>query len=160
VRITPRDIRQQQFIRKLFRGIDPREVEAFLEGVAEDYEAVLREAALLREQVVALEERARGVAEREKTLQDALVTAERLGEDIKGAARREAELVVHEAQARAEKLVEASRGEEAKLRADILMLKRLRRQAAEELRALLERYERLMQMDTETEAVPDGDDGG
>ena len=78
MRITPHDIRQQQFSSKMFKGYDPQEVDAFLDDVAEDYEAVLKEVALLKEQIAAQEERARGVTERERTLQDTLVTTQRL----------------------------------------------------------------------------------
>ena len=59
MRITPHDIRQQQFTSKIFKGYDPHEVDAFLDDVAEDYESVLKETALLREQMAAIEERAR-----------------------------------------------------------------------------------------------------
>ena len=51
MRITPHDIRQQQFSSKMLKGYDPHEVDAFLDDVAEDYESVLKETALLREQI-------------------------------------------------------------------------------------------------------------
>jgi len=51
----------------MFKGYDPQEVDAFLDDVAEDYEAVLKEVALLKEQIAVQEERARGVTERERT---------------------------------------------------------------------------------------------
>ena len=91
MRITPHDIRQQQFTSKMLKGYDPQEVDAFLDDVAEDYEAVLKETALLKEQMAAIEERSRGVAEREKSLQETLVTTQRLAEEMKAAARREAD---------------------------------------------------------------------
>src|SRR5439155_28986 len=65
MRITPHDIRQQQFSSKMLKGYDPQEVDAFLDDVAEDYEALLKEAALLKEQIAAQEERAR-VARRDR----------------------------------------------------------------------------------------------
>ena len=43
MRITPQDIRQQQFTVRTFRGFDPQEVDAFLEDVADDYETKLKE---------------------------------------------------------------------------------------------------------------------
>ena len=49
MRITPHDIRQQQFTSKMLKGYDPQEVDAFLDDVAEDYESVLKETALLKE---------------------------------------------------------------------------------------------------------------
>jgi cell division initiation protein len=144
MRITPHDIRQQQFTSKMFKGYDPQEVDAFLDDVAEDYEAVLKEAALLKEQMTAIEERSRGVAERERSLQETLVTTQRLAEEMKAAARREAELIVREAELRAEKVLEAVRGEEARIRTEIHALRRMRRQVFEEMTSTLERYQRLV----------------
>ena len=144
MRITPHDIRQQQFSSKMFRGYDPQEVDAFLDDVAEDYEALLKEAALLKEQIAVQEERSRGVTERERTLQETLVTTQRLVEEMKSSARREAELIVREAELTGEKSLEAARGEEARLRADIHALKRTRRQLIEDVLATLERYHRMI----------------
>jgi len=155
MRITPHDIRQQQFTSKLFKGYDPQEVDAFLDDVAEDYESVLKEAALLKEQMVAQEERSRGVTEREKSLQETLVTTQRLAEEMKAASRREAELIVREAELRAEKVLEAVRGEEARIRTEIHALRRMRRQVFEEMASTLERYQRLMSVEDLSE-----DDGG
>jgi len=113
MRISPLDIRQQQFTVKMLRGFDPHEVDAFLDDVAEDYEAVLRENALLKEQLITLEERSRGVADREKAIQDTLVATQRLGDEMKAAARREAELHMREAELHGEKVLEGARSEEA-----------------------------------------------
>lgn len=143
MRISPLDIRQQQFSRRL-RGFDTEEVDAFLDDVADDYEAVLKENALLKEQLAVAEERSRGLGERERALQETLVTTQRLVEEMKAAGRREAELHVREAELRGEKLLEAARSEEAKLRSEIQALRRTRRELLEELRAVLERYHRLM----------------
>ena len=144
MRITPHDIRQQQFSSKMLKGYDPQEVDAFLDDVAEDYEAVLKEVALLKEQIVAQEERARGVTERERTLQETLVTTQRLVEEMKNNARREAELVLREAEINADKSLEGARSEEGRIRADIMALKRVRRQVVEEVVATLERFHRLV----------------
>jgi cell division initiation protein len=155
MRITPHDIRQQQFTSKMFKGYDPQEVDAFLDDVAEDYESVLKDAALLKEQMAAIEERSRGVSEREKSLQETLVTTQRLAEEMKASARREAELIVREAELRAEKVLEAVRGEEARIRTEIHALRRMRRQVFEETTSTLERYQRLVT----AEDPPDEDDG-
>src|SRR5919109_3000422 len=144
MRITPHDIRQQQFTVRMFRGFDAQEVDAFLEDVADDYEALLKENQLLKEQIAAQDERSRGVLEREKTLQDTLVTTQRLVDEMKAAAKREADLIVREAELRGEKAVEAARGEEAKIRAEIQSIKRMRRQLVEELAATMARYQRML----------------
>jgi cell division initiation protein len=152
MRLSPLDIRQQQFTVRMFRGFDPQEVDAFLEDVAEDYESALRESALLKEQLSALEERSRGLAEREKALQDTLLTTQRLAEDMKESARREAQLLVREAELRGEKMLEEVRAEEARIRSDIKTLRRTQRQLVEDLRSTLERYQRLFLADLPPES--------
>ncbi len=143
MRITPMDIRKQQFTLKLFRGFDVQEVDTFLDDVADDYEKLVKENAILKEQLGALEERLRGVEEREKLLQETLVTTQRVAEEMKESARREAQLVMREAELQADKLLEEARAEEAKIKHDLLSLKRMRRQIAEGIRATLEMYQRL-----------------
>ena len=152
MRISPHDIRQQRFTIRTFRGADSQEVSAFLEDVADDYETLLKENQLLKEQLSAHEDRQRGVVERERTLQDTLVTTQRLVEEMKMAAKREADLIVREAELRGDKAVEAARSEEAKLRVEIHALRRLRRQAAEEVASTLERYQRLLHVEAEDDA--------
>ncbi len=151
MRINPIDIRQQQFSVRMFRGLDASEVEAFLEDVAEDYESIMKENALLKEQLAALEERTRNLAEREKTLQETLVTTHRLAEEMKAASKREGQLVLREAELGAEKIMEESRAEEAKIHTEILALKRLRRQLVDDLRATVTRYERMLARDDVTD---------
>jgi cell division initiation protein len=163
MRITPTDIREQQFSKRL-RGCDAEEVAAFLEAVAEDYEAVVKENALLREELSSMEERARNLTEHERTLQDTLVTAHRLTEDMKASSKREAQLVLREAELAAEKVMEEARAEEARIRADILAIKRVRRQLVDELRATLNRYDRMLAREgaiaDEPVAVDENGDGG
>jgi cell division initiation protein len=152
MRLTPLDIRQQQFTVKMFRGFDPQEVDAFLEDVAEDYEAVLKENALLKEQLSAHEERSRGLLDAERTLKETLVTTQKIAEEIREQARRDAQLLIREAQLQGEKLVEEARAEEARIRSEIKQLRRTHRQLIEELRAAVDRYQRLLSDEAEFEA--------
>src|SRR2546430_502152 len=88
MRISPLDIRQQQFTVKMLRGFDKHEVDAFLDDVADDYEAVLRENALLKEQLATLEERSRGLASRDAILgwQDGVLRVRVTAPPVEGAA--------------------------------------------------------------------------
>jgi cell division initiation protein len=144
VRITPMDIREQQFTVKMFRGFDVQEVDMFLEDLAEDYETLLKENQLLKEQLQAMEERGRDLEDRERALQGALVTTQRVTEEMKESARREAALLVREAELRGEKTVQAAQTSEAAIQAQVTALKRMRRQLAEGLRTTLEMYQRLL----------------
>ena len=155
MRISALDIRQQQFTVRMFRGLDAQEVEAFLDDVAEDYESVVNENALLKEQLAVLEERSRNITEHERTLQDTLVTTHRLTEEMKQAAKREADMIVRDAELRGEKVAEAVRAEEARVKQELASLKRMRHQLVEELRATLARYDRMF---TAARAPEAGDD--
>ena len=143
MRMTATDIRQQQFAVRLFRGFDPQEVDAFLEEMADDVEELSRENALLKEQLVVVEEKSRGVEGREKTLQETLVTTQKIAEEFKENARREAELVLREAHLRAEKFMQDAREEHAKLTAEVSALRRLRRQLGEEIMSTIAAHKRL-----------------
>ena len=158
MRITPMDIRQQQFTVKMFRGFDTQEVDTFLEDLAEDYEALLKENSLLKEQLQALEERTRGLEEREKVLQETLVTTQRLVEEMKDQARREASVIIREAEVQADRIIGASRAAEGSLQSEIIALKRTRRQLAEGLRSTVEMYQRLLDQDIQDIKAAAGDE--
>jgi cell division initiation protein len=141
--MTATDIRQQQFAVRLFRGFDPQEVDAFLEEMADEVEELGRENALLKEQLVQLEEKSKGVEGREKTLQETLVTTQKIAEEFKENSRREAELILREAHLRAEKVMQDTREEHAKLTAEVGGLRRLRRRLGEEILNTLATHKRL-----------------
>jgi cell division initiation protein len=155
MRISALDIRQQQFTVRMFRGLDSQEVVAFLEDVAEDYESVVKENALLKEQLAVLEERSRNIIEHERMLQETLLTTHRLTEEMKQAAKREADMIVRDAELRGEKLSEETRAEEARMTLELQSLRRMRRQLVEDLRSTLARYDRLLA----SEQIPDAADG-
>ena len=147
MRLSAADIRQQQFAVKLFRGFDPQEVDAFLEEIADDFEELTKENNLLKDQLVALEERNKGIEVRERTLQETLVTTQKIAEEFKENARVQAELLVREGQLRADKLMQDSRDEHVRLSAEIGSLKRLRRQLVEEVLGTVTKYKRLIEQE-------------
>ena len=152
MRMTATDIRQQQFAVRLFRGFDPQEVDAFLEEMADEVEELARENALLKEQLIQLEEKSKGVEGREKTLHETLVTTQKIAEEFKENSRREAELILREAHLRAEKVMQDTREEHAKLTAEVGGLRRLRRQLGEEIMNTLATHKRLAE-----QALAEGD---
>jgi cell division initiation protein len=154
MRITPMDIRQQQFTVKMFRGFDVQEVDTFLEDLADDYETLMRENALLKEQLQSMEERLRGLEDREKVLKETLVTTHKLVEDMKQGAQREAELHVKEAEMRARKIVESAHQAAAPVETQIAALRTTRRQMAESLRATLEMFQRLVEQELPLDGEP------
>jgi cell division initiation protein len=145
MRLTATQIREQQFAMKLFRGFVPGEVDAFLEEIADDVEELTRENEYLKEQLARLEDKNRGAEGREKTLQETLVTTQKIAEEFKDNARREGELILREAHLRAEKFIQDAREEHAKLTAEVNALRRQRRQLGEELLGIANTHKRLVE---------------
>ena len=157
MRLSPADIRQQHFTERMFKGFDKDEVDRFLDQIAEDYESVIKENALLKEQLSAFEERSRATAELEKTLQDTLVNAQRVTDEMKANTKREVELMLREARLTGEKILEEARSEEARIVSEMKTIKRTRRQLVEDLRATLAQYQRMFA--GEAFGAGDDDDG-
>ena len=122
MRITPLDIRKQEF-RKGMRGLDAEEVYAFLSTVGDEYEAVLNDNKALRERVLELDDKVQEYRTMERTLRDTLITAERVTIDAKDNARREANLIIKEAQIEAEKALRDIKSEAMRLRQDVSRLR-------------------------------------
>jgi cell division initiation protein len=134
MRITPLDVRNHPF-RTRFSGYDREEVDAFLRMTAEDYEEVVREAELLREQVIKLEAKISDLAANESILQETLTST----------AVQEAEVRVGEAAVKAEKTPGAAHRRAAKLAEDIRELKQLRTRLAASVRAAIETHMGLLE---------------
>lgn len=117
-RLTPVDIRAQEFTRGAW-GYSTADVEDFRERVAEEMERLARERVALEERLHNFREQLKSLREREKAINDAVMMAQELREGTKQAAQREADLIIREAHAKAESIVQESRTTEAALRRDI-----------------------------------------
>jgi cell division initiation protein len=150
MRITPLDIQQKQFPMK-FRGFDVEEVYAFLEVIREEMEDLLRENASLKEDVIRQEAQIKEYKDMETTLRETLMTAQQMVEDYKTNARKEAELLVREAELKADALMKEAQEKVIKIHEDIVDLKGIRRHFKEELKRLIEGHLKMLEYDKERE---------
>ena len=139
MRITPLDLRNHRFPRRV-AGYAQEEVDDFLRLVAEDYEAALREAEAQREQVTRLEQRVEELGINEKILQETLITAQKLSEDLKQTSMKEAEIIVSEAEVKGEKILDAAHRRAAKLAEDIREMKQLKTRLSTAVRAAIDTH--------------------
>jgi cell division initiation protein len=146
MRITPLDIQQKQFPMK-FRGFDVEEVYAFLEVIREEMEELLRENASLKENAQRAENQIKEYRDMETTLRETLLTAQQMVEDYRTNARKEAELLVKEAELRADTLIKDAQEKVIKIHEDIVDLKGIRRHFKEELKRLIEGHARMLEHD-------------
>ena len=150
MRITPLDIQQKQFPMK-FRGFDVEEVYAFLEVIREEMEELLRENANLKENIQRAEVQVREFKDMETTLRETLMTAQQMVEDYKTNARKEAELLIKEAELRADTMIKESHEKVIKIHEDITDMKGIRRHFKEELKRLIENHMTMLQFDDKRE---------
>ena len=136
--LTPLDVRRYDFGRTL-RGYDPERVEQFRTQVAEELERLTRQTQELEAKAKGFHEQLRAFRERDKALNDALVSAQQLRGEIREQSEREAQLILREARGEGERILEGSRGEIRNLQAHIAELERARRNYLSQLRVMVER---------------------
>ncbi len=152
MRLTPLDVRTHSF-RNAWRGFDRTEVKVFLQLVADDYESLALEAEGLRRRVGELEERVAELTREEGSLRKALVSAQEVSEDLKRTAVREAEMVVAQAEVRAEKILDQARRRASRIASDIREMKLIRSQIASVVRNSIETH--LALLDSLAEETPE-----
>ena len=104
--LTPLDVQKKKGdFRRAMRGYDPAAVDEFLDLVAERMAELVRENGTLAVSMDNLSQGLQGFRERERALNDALISAQQLREETRTQASREAELIVREAHAEAERIV-------------------------------------------------------
>jgi DivIVA domain-containing protein len=136
--LTAVDVRRYDF-GKALRGYDPERVDQFREQVAEEMDRLGRLAQEYEQKAKGFHEQLKAFRERDKALNDALVSAQQLRSEIRDNAEKEAQLIVREAQSQAEQIIEATRGELRELEAQLSELDRARRAQLAQMRMAAER---------------------
>lgn len=95
--ITPLEIQNKQFSKKI-RGFDENEVDEFLDRLTEDYEALYRENANLKDRIQILEDKLKHFTEMETSLQNALVLAQTTAEEATRNAHQKSEIIIKKAE--------------------------------------------------------------
>ncbi|HRQ78096.1 MAG TPA: DivIVA domain-containing protein [Gemmatimonadaceae bacterium] len=137
--LTPVDVRRYDF-GSAMRGYDRQRVDQFREQLAEELERLIRANGELEAKVRNVHEQLKHYRERDKAINEALVSAQQLREEVKEQAAREAELMRREAEAAAQQIVAESRQQIATLQGEIEQLDRARRAYLAQLRAIAERH--------------------
>ena len=145
---TPLDIQQQKFKTRI-RGFDVREVDAFLEQMANGFESLQRTHKDLQEEVRRLELEIQGYRKREETFKRALLNSQKVLDQMKDNARKSAELIIAEAEVKAEKILNKAHNRLAQLHEDISELKRQRMQIEVQIGSIIESHRKLLEISKE-----------
>src|SRR5690606_11017723 len=149
MKITPLDIQQQRF-RQQFRGYDTKEVDTFLEMLANELAELTREANLLRDELRLKEQELAAYRERERSIQETLHMAQRIRGESQEQAKEEAELILRQAEQEAEKLLTAGHLRLSRVLEEITALKGQRVTLEEDIRAIAMRHLKLLEVERES----------
>ena len=147
MKISPMDIQQQQFKGKMLGGLDPEDVDAFLQSVAGEMEELIRENNDLKER---LSRNATVIAEmesREAQLRETMLAAQRITEEMKANSQKEAHLLISEAELKGERIIADAENKLVQLNNQIQELKREKVQFESGFKGMLDTYYKLLALD-------------
>jgi len=145
MKMNPVEIQERQFKIK-FRGFDVREVDDFLERVARTYEGALAENQKLKEEINKINQNLEEHRHREKTFQRTLQNSHKVLEQLKKNARKSSELIISDAEGKAERILNRAYNRLSQLHEDIAQLKRQRMQIQQQIRTIVETHSRMLDM--------------
>lgn len=110
MRLTSMDINNKEF-KKSLRGYDQVEVDEFLDQISESYETLYKENSTLKEKIAVLNEKLEHYAKIEETIQNTLILAQNAAEQAKESAKKEAELILRNANETSQRIIDKSNTE-------------------------------------------------
>ena len=117
--LTPQDVQNQEFPKAVFGGYDMSAVDNFLETMTEDYAGLYKENAKLKSKLKVLVEKVEEYRSTEDSMRMALLTAQKMGDDLLEEANRKSAAMLSDADAayrkRSEEIAAALAEEEARL---------------------------------------------
>src|SRR5256714_4113624 len=149
--LTPLDIQRQTFSRAI-KGFNTDEVRAYLQLMAEEIERLVKDVDRLSRENAMLREELDEHNARERILKDTLLSAQKVSEDVKANAVKEAELIVKDAELLSERLTSQAMSRMADLERTIQDLKIERKSARNKLQGTIDTVQQLLMLDAEQEA--------
>ena len=141
--ITPLDIQKKEF-RKTMRGYREEEVDAFLDLVIQDYEALFRENQTLKEKLVVAEQSTARYREIEEVLKNTMIMAQKSADELRLNAEKETALRLDQARIEAEQITRESEQEAtALIQESELKASGIIKDAEEKVKQIYEEYHQL-----------------
>jgi cell division initiation protein len=144
--ITPLDILKMRFPQKM-RGYDTVEVEGFLKLVADELAARLGELERAQTENRDLRGRTHDLEARQAELQNALLRAQRMSEEIVATAHREAAVLLKEAELTGDRVVTQAVEQATRIEGKIAELRTSRREVQLRLKNTLDLYQAIVEAD-------------
>ncbi len=139
---------EQKKFRTRLMGLDPGEVQLFLQEVIDEVRRLKGDNEGLRRELQAREVELRGHREREQTIRNVLVGAQKNADQTKANAEREAKLIISEAEVKAEKIIHDANERLIAMEREFSELKRHRIQFGARMRSLLDSLRQVLDEDS------------
>ena len=156
IEVTPLDIQQHQFSVR-FRGFDIQEVDEFLEQIAHTLEAIYDENERLSEENQTLKQERSGIAVREDNLKQTVTDSEKIIDQMSETARKSAEMIISDAEIKAQKIINNASNRLARIHEDIIQLQSQRIQLEAQLHSIIEAHHKLLEMGKTQMKIRDDD---
>jgi DivIVA domain-containing protein len=95
--LTPQEISGKEFVKAVFGGYDMSAVDDFLETLTADYSALYKENAILKSKIKVLVEKVEEYRSTDDAMRMALLTAQRMSEEITAEAKKKSEEMLKKA---------------------------------------------------------------
>lgn len=148
--LTPLEIQKMRFNQRM-RGYDPTEVEGFLTLLAEELTLRLAQVDKLERENRWFRQRLEEAGEREHQLQQTLLRAQKVSDEITANARREAELTVKEAEIAADRIVQQAIEQSTRIEGKINELRTHRRELQLKFKNSLDLFQRILEAEMDEE---------
>jgi cell division initiation protein len=139
IKVTPLDIQQKRF-HMGFRGYERTEVDMFLDLVRDEMESLVREVTELREFRQSYDDRLRELTEKEETVKNTLLMTQKLMDEVKESARKEAALIIKDAEIRSQQILGDAQAEKVKLEGDLQELRRRKHHFLQDIKKVIEMH--------------------
>ncbi len=145
MKFTPFSIKAQEF-NKSVRGYDKDEVKAFLEALSNEFERLQNENDKVNSKLEIYVDEITEFKKLEKTLQATLVNAQESSSKAVESAKKQNQLIVKEAEIKAQQLIEKAKEEADIIRTSVLNLKEEKNLLIAKLKAIIESQAGLIDM--------------
>ena len=145
MKLSSTEIQNKQFKVK-FRGFDVHEVDGFLEEMADSFTEMQSNVSLLEKEIKRLKKENEEFKEREETLKTTLIHSQKIMEQMKENARKSSDIIIANAEVKAEKILNNAHNRLSQLHEDIAELKRQRMQIEIQISSVLESHTKLLEM--------------
>lgn len=146
MKITPIDIQQVGFAVR-FRGYDRKEVDQFLDALSQDYEVLIKENMENQEKAASLDVQVRDLKKKEAMLNSTLIAVQKVVDEMKQNAQKEVELLIKQAEMKAEEIKKAALDDRVRINSEIQQLHKQKIIFLENIRSMIRTFEKAVELE-------------